>query len=103
MFTFGDGPAPAAPAEAAAAASAVAAEAAPTTPAPPAPTVAGSPGSRGAVAVAAAAAPHHSKSELAALKVSDLKKMAADVGVKGASKLKKADLVAALLERQGGE
>lgn len=46
---------------------------------------------------AATTLPTHSKAHLASLKVADLKKLAAGAGVKGAGKMKKAQLVEALL------
>ncbi len=99
MFSFGDTPpAPSAAVPAPEAARVFEEEAAPAAP----PVVAPSSGGRSAATVAAASAASapgapHSKADLATLKVVDLKKLAAEAGVKGASKLKKAELVEALL------
>ena len=89
MFCFGDAP-PAPPV-------AAPAVACPEVAAPE--PVAAAPGRSVVVAASAASspAPAHSKAPLASLKVADLKKLAAEAGVKGASKLRKADLVEALL------
>ena len=94
MFSFGDAP----PAGVAVEAVVEAPEAA--QPAPPAPPASQPSGGRASATVAAASATTHSKAELEALKVTDLKKLAAEAGLKGASKLKKADLVEALLSGQ---